>query len=124
MRISEDQGDAAPSQGLLGPPRAGGGRKVSPRSVWKARTAVALGSQASGVQAGRGDGLLDECLCFQPLTYGRLLQQTQDTHRPRQPARGGRLMLGKIEGKRRRGQQRVKWLDGITYSMDVNLSKL
>ena len=34
------------------------------------------------------------------------------------------LILGKIKGKRRRGQQRVKWLDGITYSMDVNLSKL
>ena len=32
-------------------------------------------------------------------------------------------MLGKIEG-RRRGQQRMKWLDGITYSMNVNLSKL
>ena len=33
-------------------------------------------------------------------------------------------MLGKIEGKRRRGQQRMKCLDGITNSMDINLSKL
>ena len=34
------------------------------------------------------------------------------------------LMLGKIEGRRRRGQQRMRWLDGINYPMDMSLSKL
>ena len=34
------------------------------------------------------------------------------------------LMLGKIEGKKRRGQQRMRWLDGIIYSVDMSLSKL
>ena len=48
--------------------------------------------------------------------FGHLMQRTDSFEKT--------LMLGKIEGRRRRGQQRMRWLDTIADSMDINLSKL
>ena len=65
-----------------------------------------------GVGDGQGGLVLKSKLQY----FGHLVQRTDSFEKT--------LMLGKIEGRRRRGQQKMRWLDGITDSMDMSFSEL
>ena len=82
------------------------------RVLWTAR-----GSNQSTLKEISSEYSLEGLMLKLKLQYfGHLMRRTASLEKT--------LMLGKIEGGRRRGRQRIRWLDGITGSMDMNLSKL
>ena len=81
------------------------------RVLWTARSNLSILKEISPEYS--LEGLM---LKLKLQNFGHLMQRADSLEKT--------LMLGKIEGRRRRGQQRTKWLDGITNSRDMSLSKL
>ena len=82
------------------------------RVPWTART-----SNQSVLKEINPEYSLERLMLMLKLQYfGHLMQRTNSLEKT--------LMLGKIEGRRRRGRQRMRWLDGITDTMDMSLSNL
>ena len=82
------------------------------RAPWTARKS----NQSILKEISPGCSLEGLMLKLKPQYFGHLMRRTDSFEKT--------LMLGKIEGRRRRGQQRMRWLDGTTDSMDMSLGKL